>query len=375
MGQLTNFVIDPSKETRTGMAVSFQKANVKAHTRKTKSGKLAQVKQHMDKRKAAQVKANTHEAINKRVDGLKKQLLHHKKMAVYHDARVERHKKKAAFHENSIAYELNPTKEAKHMMAKRDHERKVRFHEKEGEKHINHVFDVQEKLRLHGESLKKIYKKQDADEDAVAEPETKKEPKKLSHDDKRKAKMERLERKLERHKDLSARLDKKAKKHLKLFHHHTNAAKNAKAWKDRSLHKHMAKMHKDKFEHYQGKRDAHIDRHVETQEDLRDMKIEHKWLKQGGTPRQAIVKLKKIAVRYGRDAEREKNSEDFDKETYSMHKSDQRDILKMIKYIKAGKWNSAARVINNMDTEPRDQVPNKVMRFLNARARSMDWSA
>jgi len=57
-GQLTNVVIDPTRRIRTGINESFEKAHVRAHTRKTKSGVITTVREYEDRREKHRLHAN-----------------------------------------------------------------------------------------------------------------------------------------------------------------------------------------------------------------------------------------------------------------------------------------------------------------------------
>jgi hypothetical protein len=103
MTQLTNLVIDPQRNIRKGVAETFQKAHVKAHTRKTKSGKIVSVQEYEDRREKHKEKITHHrqEADKYREmayavhDDYKQQDLLHQ-LANHHE-----HK----FHEHSLALE------------------------------------------------------------------------------------------------------------------------------------------------------------------------------------------------------------------------------------------------------------------------------
>lgn len=77
-GQLTNLIINLDEENKSSIASGFgiEKAVVRAHTRKSKSGKLSQVKQYMDKRRKKEMDK---EDVRERREGWKELEEHGKK--------------------------------------------------------------------------------------------------------------------------------------------------------------------------------------------------------------------------------------------------------------------------------------------------------
>lgn len=77
-GQLTNLIINLDEENKSSIASGFgiEKAVVRAHTRKSKSGKLSQVKQYMDKRRKKEMDK---EDVKERKEGWKELEEHGKK--------------------------------------------------------------------------------------------------------------------------------------------------------------------------------------------------------------------------------------------------------------------------------------------------------
>jgi hypothetical protein len=135
--RLTNLVISTSRtEMQKALAEQFEKAHVKAHTRKTKSGKLTQVKEHEDARQ-------------KRLNFWKSKHQRHKEMVQHHNALEKKHDKLSNAYWKKYSTSADSKTGDSHRRKSKKHDIQARKHNSLSIHHWNKMANAKDQMRMY----------------------------------------------------------------------------------------------------------------------------------------------------------------------------------------------------------------------------------